>query len=117
MLFLLSFLLIKSNFHFCNVEKGSHEGGVYDANREIYSVRKKEGFDVEPVYLERNEAFTAHTKCIHAGGEATLEKSDIKYTLKDGGETKHIADVSLYFHFTLNKEHYGSDTRKVEFRK
>ena len=91
--------------------------GVYDKKTETYSVRKKEGFDVEEVHLTRNEVFIAHARCIHAGGEATMEKSPVKYILEDDGKTKCIADVSLYFHFTLDKNQLGSDPRKVEIRK
>ena len=72
---------------------------------------------MEEVYLTRNQAFIAHTRCIHAGGEATVEKSPVKYILKHDGETKCIADVSLYFHFTLDENQYGSDARKVQIRK
>ena len=72
---------------------------------------------MEEVYLTRNEVFIAHVRCVHAGGEATMEKDAKKYILKYCGERKYIADVSLYFHYTWDDNHYGSDARKVEFRK
>ena len=116
--FTIVFNKLKSHIHFCNVKKESHQGGVYDDDEEVYTVTKKKGLeDVQPVFMTRNDMFIAHTKCVHAGGEATMGKSRVKRTLVDEhGERKYVADVSVYFYITLDMENYGAVARKAVIR-
>ena len=64
--------------------------------------------------MKKNDIFIAHTKCVHAGGEASKEKSTVVATLEDyDGETKNIVDVSLYFHFTFDVKNFDAVARKA----
>ena len=110
------FLKCNSQLQICYVKKESHIDGVYDADTEVYTIPKKKDLKVQPVYLSRNEIFIAHSKCVHAGCEASTRKSRVKRVLLDeDGEKKVIADVSLYFYFTMDDEkNYGAKARKVQ---
>ena len=76
------FFKSNSQLQICNVKKESHIDGVYDEDTEVYTIPKKKDLKVQPVYLTRNQIFIAHSKCVHAGCEASTRKSfDLKSNL------------------------------------
>ena len=69
----------------------------------------------EKVSLKRNEIFIADNNCVYAGGEVSENKVTVLGSLEDEDQNtrKDIVDLSIYFNFTFDIDHFGPTARKA----